>query len=580
MATVNATTGIDYFDGLTSTTSSNDTLKVVPGTANLGDYWDGGAGNDKIVLGKSSVNIDLSVVDIYNFESLVGSKYGDTVTISFAQFADFNSINLGHGNDTLIVNVTGSYDASTVTLASLGNVETVTMMGSTGDDSVRMTGAQLDLFNIVSMGPGSDTLYLTSQSAHLNTYSDANFFGIETISAADATSGVNLNLGLQSEGMTIIGSDFADTISGGTGADIIRAGGGNDVITLSAGQFQWGEGIDGGDGNDTLVLAAPGETFNFVSGGLYGIETLQGSSGAETITLMASAFMGLNSIDLGGGTDVVNILGSGNISTSSMPTIAGVETINIVGMAGDDSFALTGSQIDQLIMGGGTINFGDGSDTLRLLSTSSTLNALGASDGGIVGLENITAAQATEAVVINLSGQSENMSLEGGLYEDTLTGGSGNDTISGLAGNDTISGGDGNDILYGGGGSDTLDGGDGDDSLYGGYGTDLLTGGSGADTFVFRSLTEIGTGVNGDSITDFVSGTDHIDPSAIDANELVNGDQAFTFIGAATFSHQAGELRYDSATGIIAGDTDGDGKADFMLHLAVSTALVGGDFLL
>ena len=115
----------------------------------------------------------------------------------------------------------------------------------------------------------------------------------------------------------------------------------------------------------------------------------------------------------------------------------------------------------------------------------------------------------------------------------------------------------------------------------GGAGADTLTGGSDADTFRIRNY-ETGLGASADSITDFVSGTDIIDLSGMDANSGQVGDQAFSFIGGGAFSNTAGELRYQSQGSDIwlSGDTDGDGLADFEILLVSAPPPVPADFLL
>ncbi|MDP5327496.1 MAG: hypothetical protein NWQ69_09255, partial [Paracoccaceae bacterium] len=61
---------------------------------------------------------------------------------------------------------------------------------------------------------------------------------------------------------------------------------------------------------------------------------------------------------------------------------------------------------------------------------------------------------------------------------------------------------------------------------------------------------------------------DKIDLSAIDANENIEEDQAFSFIGQSAFS-AAGQLRItqSGSSAILEGDTDGDGTADFSIEL-------------
>jgi|GEM_PF-1600333 len=78
------------------------------------------------------------------------------------------------------------------------------------------------------------------------------------------------------------------------------------------------------------------------------------------------------------------------------------------------------------------------------------------------------------------------------------SGGGGDDSLVGGAFRDVLEGGNGNDILDGAGGRDTLDG---------GAGNDELTGGTGNDVFIYNS--------GNDTITDFTSGSDKIDLTAL-----------------------------------------------------------------
>jgi serralysin len=126
-----------------------------------------------------------------------------------------------------------------------------------------------------------------------------------------------------------------------------------------------------------------------------------------------------------------------------------------------------------------------------------------------------------------------------------------------------------------GSGNDILRGNDVANRLDGGAGNDEYTGAGGADTFVFKNLG------GADKIMDFLSGTDKIDLSGIDANTASANDQAFAFIGNAAFT-AAGQVRtYTDSTGknMIAGDVNGDGIADFTIQIGTST-VGAGDFIL
>ena len=72
-----------------------------------------------------------------------------------------------------------------------------------------------------------------------------------------------------------------------------------------------------------------------------------------------------------------------------------------------------------------------------------------------------------------------------------------------------------------------------------------------------------------------MSGTDKIDLTRLDANASAAGDQAFSFVNGAAFSNTAGELRAYSQDGdnYLAGDTNGDGIADFIINLGSATVV-------
>jgi len=196
-------------------------------------------------------------------------------------------------------------------------------------------------------------------------------------------------------------------------------------------------------------------------------------------------------------------------------------------------------------------------------------------------LGQITGSVSGDDGLDRLLGGAQDDSFDGGLDDDTLHGGGGDDGLAGGDGNDVIRGNVGDDALDGGVGRDTLLGGGGDDKLTGGNSADLMSGGLGQDVFIFMPSIGIGrfSGYR-DIITDFTAGVDVVDLSAVDASAVVAGNQAFTFIGSVAFTNVAGQLRYATANGLLQGDLNGDGVADFALELASRPALLVTDILL
>jgi VCBS repeat-containing protein len=142
---------------------------------------------------------------------------------------------------------------------------------------------------------------------------------------------------------------------------------------------------------------------------------------------------------------------------------------------------------------------------------------------------------------------------------DKLNGTNANNKFDGLAGNDTIKGLGGNDFITG------------------GLGKDILYGGKGKDTFDFNATAESKIGGLRDIIKDFSDG-DKIDLSGIDANIKTKVDNKFKFIDSSAFHKIAGELIL--VKGVLSGDNNGDGKADFQIAITGVNNLDKFDFVL
>lgn len=139
--------------------------------------------------------------------------------------------------------------------------------------------------------------------------------------------------------------------------------------------------------------------------------------------------------------------------------------------------------------------------------------------------------------------------------------------------------------VVGSGSDDAIFGNDARNVLTGGGGFDQLTGRGGPDVFVWKSVAEAPNDPeNIDIIVDFNAAEgDRIRLGKIDANTTTGGNQAFTFIGGAEFTGQAGQLRLSpdgQGNGIIEGDVNGDGLADLAIGLFGVESLSAGSFFL
>ena len=282
----------------------------------------------------------------------------------------------------------------------------------------------------------------------------------------------------------------------------------------------------------------------------------------------------------------------------------------LIGGAGDDSMA------------GGL-----GNDTYEVTEAGEVVTENdGAGDDTVWAYVNHTLAANVENLVF--SGAIGNFTGIGNALNNLMIGSNGNDVLIGGAGDDSMAGGLGNDTYEvteagdvvtedAGAGADTvwayvnyaltanvenlvfsgstgnftgtgnalnnlMIGGSGDNTLDGGAGQDTLTGGAGADTFVVAALGDSEVGAGRDIITDFLSGTDRIQFTGIDANTGAAGHQAFTMINTAAFSiGVAGQLRYSFAgtDTIVEGDVDGDGVADFQIQLTGNHTITAADLV-
>ncbi len=380
------------FGSLTGVSGGNDIIFGGNGDDELrgqtgDDYLDGGSGNDTIDGGTGN-----------DWVSYLTAQDGVTVNLG----AGLQNT-LGAGTDTLLdlENVEGSRYGDTLR----GNGQANIIDGAAGDDFLFSGGGADELFG----GLGNDTLSVARQGddiAHGGMGNDLFFAtggsniliggsGSDTVTYQTAGNAVQINLTLNTAGVTGGGSDdllgienatgsaFDDTVLGDPGANVLSGGGGADLMQ--------------GRGDD---------------------DTMNGEAGVDTMSG-------------GGGNDLMN----GGNDGDDMRGGGGVDVMN--GDGGNDLMNGGG--------GGDIMAGGSGSDTLSGASGNDTLDGGGGADtlNGNGGNDELNGGFAADRLI-------------GGDGADTLDGGNGNDRLVGGADNDTLIGGLGTDTLVGGGGADTL----------------------------------------------------------------------------------------------------------------------------
>ena len=323
-------------------------------------------------------------------------------------------------------------------------------------------------------------------------------------------------------------------------------------------------------------------------------------SGDDTIKLIlpTTIYDDIN-IASGLGNDTITIEGGG----SHLNINAGAGN-DIISLKGGDHYANGGTGNDTYIINNTTDIITEDADAGTDTVQSSIAYTLASN------FENLTL---TGTAAINGTGNTLNNTLTGNAAANVLNGGAGNDTMVGGKGNDTyyvdatgdvvteaanagtdaiittlstysISAltnienlsytGSSDAVLTGNTLANTLTGSTGNDTLAGGLGNDILTGGSGSDIFIFDTVANASK--NKDTITDFTSGTDHIQFSKAIFTGLGSSvgnltESQFWSGAGVTKAHDVDDrIIYNTTSGALYYDADGSGKG-----AAVQVALIG-----
>ena len=279
------------------------------------------------------------------------------------------------------------------------------------------------------------------------------------------------------------------------------------------------------------------ESINYVFGG-EGADLILGQDGSDQLF----GDGGNDKIYGGGGNDVIK----GGIGTDTLVGDVGSDTL----VGGDGGDVLIGGAGDDIFYGNTASLVGADVDTLSYDAVARPVT---------FNLGN-TAAQNTGGAGTD---RAPNASIE------NVIGGSASDTLTGTSGANGLAGGSGRDALNGLGGSDRIIGGPDGDVIDCG-----VESSNAVDTVVLQSVNDSPVGATERDVLTNCKPGDLVDVSAVDANSVLSGDQAFIFNSTAA---RANSLWYlTSGTDIILrGDVNGNTTSDFEILIknrsAVST---------
>ncbi len=394
------------------------------------------------------------------------------------------------------------------------------LIGIEGDDSYFVDA---DDVVVETEGQGRDIVYARTS------YSLGSGVHVELMGTVNnfATDAINLTGNEFSQSM--YGNAGSNTLDGGGGADTLAGGAGDDGYVVDSDDAV----IEGaGQGRDIVYARTSyslgsdvhvelmGTVNNFATDAI----NLAGNEFAQTMYGNA----GSNTLDGGGGPDALYGLGGSDtfvfttpLGSANVATIGDFSVLDdriLLGGASGEPFAALASGVlsaSAFRIGSAALNADD-----RIIYDSAT-GALYYDADGVGGTAAIQFAQlhgglALTAAHFTVADVSSTASGEGSHWRKTGSHSLPNweaseerMTIPGWLGNVIGSGDFGANGTFGlpaeefNAGDNRLNGLDGDDLLLGGAEGGTLTGGAGRDTFVFRALTDFGTGGSLNVITDF-----------------------------------------------------------------------------
>ena len=436
-------------DDTASLGAGNDAFVWNPGDGS--DTVEGQDGVDALLFNGANINenIDISAngerVRFVRDVAVITMDLNDVEGVMFNALGGADNIVIGDVSGTDLALSGIGIDLAGATGVGDGQVDTVTVGGRNGDETININSANDGVNDLVS---------ITGSPATVNIYH------------AEATDRLVVNS---------LGGDDVINASGLVAGGIsltVNAGQGEDVVIGSQGD----DLVNGGDGNDTAFLGAGDDVFVWNPGD--DNDTVEGQAGTDTLLFNGANVAENIDISSNGGRvrffrDIANVtMDMDDTETIEFNALGGADRIVVNDMSGTDLTEVTINLAANLAAGGG-----DGqADTIVINATNGDDIIIVAGDGTEVSIFGL----ATAITITGFEADNDRIVINGLGGDDVIQ-------ASGLAANSiqlTADGGDGDDILVGGSGNDTLLGGEGDDTLDGGPGLDVLDGGPGDNVII------------------------------------------------------------------------------------------------
>jgi hypothetical protein len=492
-----------------------------------------------------------------------GFSFGDATSVVVTGAGSLTVANIDLADEEATFDASAATGDFDIAFSDAANQDRIVKTGS-GDDVVAMAGGQVDDFDTFELGEGDDTIKLTSVGA-LNVTLDAT--GAETLLVEHASGDNDFDLdvralaGLETitvDNTTNHGNTRFDQVASGTVVQLLDMGDATGVthtINAARGASSITVDLDDVDGttDDTLTVD------NAATVNINQKDNALASSGASVLadldtntatTLNISAVDNSLTIDdlSTSVLETVNVEGDEKVTLSGS-TAGGANTISVI----NASSLAADTSGDGLVLGSGSSLFNraddavitgsSGADTISFDSDNDGSNVIDAGDGPTTSASeagDILALGGTMDgdTIIDLSSTTDQVTTLNGVTNSEAQIGfesidGSNVTTTGSTTNFNVTGSDAANHITTDSGDDVINAGAGDDVIDGNGGADAIAGETGDDTFVYNAKTD-----GGDTISDFTEGgTDDL----LDLNIAVTASDG----SANTFSTETGAASLD-----------------------------------